>query len=399
MVSSLPPPILPSNRESPAVEVSFGTDAYEVTRRALASVPLARARGAKVLLKPNAGRMTSPASGIDTHPEVVAAAVDAFQDVGAEVSVGDSPIAGVRSLEALETCGIAEVVRQRGARLLDLDLRPPVFVPIESGRVLDQIKVCAEVLEHDLVVSIPVMKTHMHTGVTLSVKNMKGCLWRRSKTELHMLGPMRDCLDRPLDVAIADMASVLRPHLSIVDGIIGLEGLGPSAGSMKALGAVVVSSDPFAADSVSCCLMGRDAAMIPHLRLGAERKLGEIRLEALQITPGDWALHASPFTEPPQELSLDFPGVQVLDENSCSACQSTLLLFLKRYGENIFDYFGEQRPVKIAIGKGHETIEPGTLCLGNCTIEHRKVGPFVPGCPPVVSTIHNVLTRGSTKGG
>jgi hypothetical protein len=73
-------------------------------------------------------------------------------------------------------------------------------------------------------------------------------------------------------------------------------------------------------------------------------------------------------------------------------------MFLKRYGENIFDYFGEQRPVNIAIGKGHETLDQGTLCLGNCTIEHRKLGPFVPGCPPIVSSIHNVLTRGSAKG-
>ncbi len=394
---SFTPSSLLDTAEYPVVDVGFGSNAYEVTRRTLASLHLTRVYGAKVLLKPNAGRMAARASGIDTHPDVLAATIDAFKDAGAQVSVGDSPIAGVRSLEALEICGIAAVVRARGARLLDFDRRPPAIVRLEATRVLDQIKVCADVLEQDLIVSIPVMKTHMHTGVTLAVKNMKGCLWRRSKTELHMLGPIEGCLDHPLDVAIADMATVLRPHLAIIDGIIGLEGLGPSAGSIKALGAVVVSTDAFAADSVSCHLMGRDAAMIPHLRLGAERQLGEIKLEAIRISPSDWGLHVDPFAEPPRELSLDFPGVRVLDENSCSACQSTLLMFLKRYGENIFDYFGEQRPVAIAIGKGHVRLEPGTLCLGNCTIEHRKLGPFVPGCPPVVSTIHHVLTRGGAK--
>lgn len=385
------------NPGSPAVEIAFGHDAYSVTRRALAACPLNRASGARVLLKPNAGRLASPASGIDTHPEVVAAAIDAFREVGAIVSVGDSPIAGVRSLEALEMCGIAEAGRRRGVRLIDLDLRSPTIVALPLARVLTQIKVCADVLEHDLVVSIPVMKTHMHTGVTLAVKNMKGCLWRRSKTELHMLDPIEDCPDRPLDIAIADMAAVLRPHLAIVDGIVGLEGLGPSAGSKKALGAVVVSADAFAADSVSCTLMGYDASEVAHLRLGAERWLGEIRLAMLRISPPDWAAHADPFEAPPRELSLNFPGVRVLDENSCSACQSTLLMFLKRYGENIFDYFGEQRPVEIAIGKGHQSVPKGTLCLGNCTIQHRSAGPFVPGCPPVVSTIHNVLTGAKTK--
>ncbi len=117
------PSTLLDNAEWPSVEVGFGSDAYEVTRKVLQVVPLARISGARVLLKPNAGRMSAPASGIDTHPEVVAAAIDAFVEAGAKVSVGDSPIAGVRSLEALEICGIAQVVRKRGVSLLDLDLR------------------------------------------------------------------------------------------------------------------------------------------------------------------------------------------------------------------------------------------------------------------------------------
>jgi uncharacterized protein (DUF362 family) len=383
--------------DAPRVDVGFGDDAYDVTRRVLEAWDLARVSGARVLLKPNAGRMAPPVSGIDTHPQVVAAAIDAFVAAGAEVSVGDSPIAGVRSLEALETCGIAAVVRERQVKLLDLDLRPPVMLPLPGARAISRLKVCADVMEHDLVVSIPVMKTHMHTGVTLAVKNMKGCLWRRSKTELHMLDPLEGCADRPLDVAIADMAVALRPHLAIVDGIVGLEGLGPSAGSTKPLGAVVVSADAFAADSVSCTLMGRRAASIAHLRLGAERRLGEIRLDRLRVSPPGWERHARAFEEPPRELSLNFPGVRVLDENSCSACQSTLLMFLKRYGDAVFDYFGQRRPVDIAIGKGHASVPPGTLCLGNCTLAHRQAGPFVPGCPPVVSTIHNVLTGKSTK--
>jgi uncharacterized protein (DUF362 family) len=342
--------------------------------------------------------MAALGSGIDTHPDVIAAAIDAFKDAGAQVSVGDSPIAGVRSLDALEMCGIAEVARKRGIRIIDLDLRPPVILPIPNACALQQIKVCADVLEHDWVVSIPVMKTHMHTGVTLAVKNMKGCLWRRSKTELHMLEPIEGSSERPLDVAIADMASVLRPHLSIIDGTVGLEGLGPSAGSRKVFGAVVVGADAFAVDSVGCQLMGRDARQIPHLRLGAERQLGVIDIDQLQISPSDWSKYATVFEEPPRELSLNFPGVRVLDENSCSACQSTLLMFLKRYGENIFEYFGGQRPVTVAIGKGHETLEAGTLCLGNCTIAYRDVGPFVPGCPPIASAIQNVLTLRRAKG-
>jgi hypothetical protein len=270
-------------------------------------------------------------------------------------------------------------------------------VHLPEGRAIDRLQVCADVFEHDLVVSVPVTKTHMHTGVTLSVKNMKGCLWRRSKVALHMLPPVEGMPEKSLDIAICDLARVLRPHLSIIDGMLGMQGLGPSAGEPRFLGAVVVSADAFAADAVACALMGRRADEVAHLRLGASAGYGCIDLAQLNVVPADYAAHAQPFEDVPKDISIDYPNVKVLDQNSCSACQSTLLMYLKRYGSELHDYFPASGPVTIAIGKGHLTVEPGTLCLGNCTAPHRHSGVFVPGCPPVVSTIHNVLTRGTAK--
>jgi len=377
--------------------VAFGDDAYAVARQAIAATDLSVAFGARVLIKPNAGRVAEAGTGTNTSPEVVAAVVDAFRDAGAIVSVGDSPIAGVGPREALEASGIAEIVRARGVPLLDLDERPSVSVKIPDGRALDRIKVCADVFEHDLIVSVPVTKTHMHTGVTLAVKNMKGCLWRRSKVTLHMLPAVEGMSEKPLDIAICDMAKLLRPHLSIIDGMVGMQGLGPSAGHVKHLGAVLVGVDAFATDAVACALMGRRAEDVPHLRLGAEQGLGVIDLAQIEVSPADWAAHADAFDDPPKDIAIDFPNVKVLDVNSCSACQSTLMMFLKRHGPTLFDYFPEDHPISIAIGKGHRTVDPGTLCLGNCTAPHKQTGVFVPGCPPVVSTIHTVLTRGPMK--
>lgn len=383
--------------ERPHVDVAFGDDGYRVTREVLSSVDLSRVSGAKVLVKPNAGRVAPPGSGTNTSPEVVAAVLDAFVEAGAIVSVGDSPIAGVGPLEALEASGIAAVVRSRGLPLLDLDERPSVTVNLPDGRAIDRLKVCADVFEHDVIVSVPVAKTHMHTGVTLSVKNMKGCLWRRSKVTLHMLPPVEGTDEKPLDVAIADLARVLRPHFAIVDGMIGMQGLGPSAGQPRFLGAVLAGPDPFAVDAIACCLMGRRAEEIAHLRLGAQAGLGVIDEAQIDVSPLDFASHAQVFESVPTDISLSFPNVRVVDENSCSACQSTLLMFLKRHGPLLLDYFPSERPVTIAIGKGHLAVDPGTLCLGNCTAAHRATATFVPGCPPVVSTIHAVITRGTTK--
>jgi uncharacterized protein (DUF362 family) len=350
-------------------------------------VNLGPVRGKRVLLKPNAGRLASPGAGITTHPDVVAAAIDAFRAEGAEVAVGESPIVGVDVQEAFRVTGIAAVAAQRDCPLIDMDRRRFVEVPVPEGRAIRSLRVCPEVLESDFLVSIPVMKMHMHTGVTLAVKNLKGCLWRRSKVELHMLPPVEGSPHKPIDIAIADMSSVLRPHLAIIDGTVGMEGLGPSAGQAKPLDAVVVSPDPFAADAVACRLMGTKAKDIPHLRIGADRGYGVIDLDRIAVTPDDWRDWSSLFAPPPENLTIEFPGITVFDDRSCSACQSTLLLFLTRYQERLVGGVGSQSPIHIAIGKGGTELPEGTLCIGNCTAGRRGSGVFVPGCPPVASQI------------
>ena len=371
----------------PSAFIAHGDGPYANTRLALESVDLTPVRGKRVLLKPNVGRIASPGSGVTTHPEVVAAAIDTFRAAGAEVAVGESPIMGVKVSQAFASSGVASVADSRDCPLIDMDRRPFVAVPVPEGRAIHGLKVCPEVLEFDFVVSIPVMKMHMHTGVTLAVKNMKGCLWRRSKVELHMLPPAEGCDDKPIDVAIADMSSVLRPHLALIDGTVGMEGLGPSAGQPKALDVVVASADAFAADAVACQLMGTEANQVPHLRFGAARGYGVIDLNRITVTPENWRDWVSPFSRPPENLAIEFPNVTVLDSCSCSACQSTLLLFLMRHRDRLFDYFGSQRPVNVAIGKGHDDLPEATLCLGNCTADLKDKCLFVPGCPPVGSQI------------
>lgn len=375
-----------------SVHVAHGAGPYANTRKALEPVDLSAVRGKRVLLKPNAGRVAPPGSGITTHPDVVAAAIDAFREAGAQVAIGESPIAGVRVQEAFDVTGITAVAGQRDCPLLNMDSRPFVEMPIPDGRAIHSLRVCSEVIEYDFIVSIPVMKMHMHTGVTLSVKNMKGCLWRRSKVQLHMLPPIEGSDQKSIDVAIADMSSILRPHLAIIDGTVGMEGLGPGAGQAKPLGVVVVGGDAFAADAVACSLMGTQAEAIPHLQIGAQRGYGLIDLDRIRVTPEKWRDWIVPFVPPPQNLTIEFPNITVLDNNSCSACQSTLLLFLKSYRDRLFDYFPQDTPIRIAIGKGHKELPEGTLCIGNCTANHKAGGLFIPGCPPVSSAILSALS-------
>ena len=375
------------DRTRPSVFWAAGDGPYDNTLKALSNIDLSPSKGKRVLLKPNAGRDTGWETGVVTHPEVVAAAIDAFREAGAEVAVGESPITGVKAMEAFEKSGIAAVARDRDCPLIDMDERPFVEMEVPSGVAISKMRVCAEVTEFDIIVSIPVMKTHMHTGVTLAVKNMKGCLWRRFKVSFHMLGEVEGYDEKSLDIAIADMSTVLKPHLSIIDGTIGMEGLGPSGGKPKGLGVVVAGVDAFAADAVACAIMGISAKNVAHLRMGSARGGGVIDLDSINISPENWQDVCKPFRPAPDKVAVEFSGFNIMDEQSCSACQSTLLMFLKAYGDKLLESRDSDEDINIAIGKGHDFVPEGTLCVGNCTFGHKNRGVFVSGCPPVSSEI------------
>ncbi|MFO7557873.1 MAG: DUF362 domain-containing protein [Desulfobacterales bacterium] len=374
------------------VYVAKGDTPYGNTRKVLSQMDLSFFKKKKVLLKPNVGRIAPVGKGITTDPMVVAAAIDFFRENDADVAIGESPIVGVDTMAAFRSAGIETIAKKRNCKLIDLNVGKYVTMPAPDGKAIQEFKVCHPVFEYDCIVSIPVMKMHMHTCVSLSIKNMKGCLWRRSKVDLHMLPPVEGMDEKPIDVAIADMAGVLRPHLAIIDGTVGMEGLGPSAGTAKPLGVVVAGIDSFAADAVACRLMGTSAEKVPHLRMGAERNYGIIDIARLSITPEGWEDWSSPFSPPPENLSIEFPNIRVHDRNSCSACQSTLLLFLKRYRTKILDYFPQDTIINFAIGKGHDGIPENTICIGNCTNDIRQNRTFIKGCPPVASEIMRGIT-------
>jgi len=295
-------------------------------------------------------------------------------------------------MEAFDITGISKIAKDRKCKLIDMDKGKFQTVNIPEGIALKSIKVCPEIFEYDIIVSIPVMKTHMHTGATLALKNMKGCLWRRSKVILHMLPTVEGINEKPIDIAIADMSSVLKPHLSIIDGTICMEGLGPSAGSPRPMNMVMVGANVYASDAVAASLMDIKPKSVPHLKIASERGYGTIKISEIEIQPDNWKDFIIPFASPPKNLTLEYPNINIYDVNSCSACQSSLYLFLKRYGKSMTDYFSAEKPLNIAIGKGIKEVPKGTLCIGNCTNMHKGSCKVISGCPPVSSEILCAIT-------
>ncbi len=380
------------------VLVSKGKDPYLTALNALQRFPFPTLIGKRVLIKPNAARLASPGDGITTHPLVVAATIDHLRKRGAkDITIGESCIFGVDPQEAFGKTGMKEISQKKGVRLLDLDQETPVEMTIRGGKVLSKIKVSSFINKMDLIISIPVMKTHMHTQVTLSIKNMKGLLWRKEKVRLHQLVPSKKVRKgyKSLDVAISEMATVLNPHFTIVDGTTGMEGMGPAYGKPKKMGIVLVSNNALSADAVAARLMGFDPEEIPHLKLSFEKGLGEIRLEKISIEPPDYLKWEHSFEPSPSQFSIPFPDVMVHDEGSCSACLSSLIVFLKEYYSQLGDYYLGDQKLHLGIGKHLKGCPKGTIFIGNCTSKMKTKGFFVSGCPPVSSHIMNTL-KGTT---
>ncbi|MDI6775326.1 MAG: DUF362 domain-containing protein [Verrucomicrobiota bacterium] len=384
-----------SGDRRPIVGVGGGMGPHENIRTALAAIDLSTIRGRTVLIKPNVGRIALPRSGINVSPEAVAACIDALREAGAaRVAVGESPILGVNALEAFESAGVADVARERAVELLDLDRDRPVDLKLRQCAILPRVRLCRAAKSFDVTLSLAVMKTHMHTGVSLSIKNAKGMLYRRQKVAFHQLKGCKDAAEdvRALDVAISDFVAAFRPHIGVIDGWIGIEGLGPSAGAPKKANLAVASLDPVAADAVACRLMGIDPATIAHLRLAAEKGVGVLDLEKIRTVPPDLRPLVRPFTRPPAAPAFAFSDVTIYETGACSACLSTAMLFLQRYKDRLTGCRLEDGKLHLVLGNGAAGVPAGTIVIGNCAAKHRRRGPFAKGCPPVGSAIFKAAT-------
>lgn len=379
----------------PLVSIAGGEGPYKNILKSIAPLDLSGLKGKKVLIKPNCGRIAKEGSGITTHPQAVAAVIDALYNAGASfVAIGEGTILGVDTMEAFEASGISSVAKERNVLLIDLDKRSPVVKQVPNGILLQSLKICRDIFDFDYLISVPVAKMHMHTLVSLSIKNIKGCLRGREKVRLHQLQYQKgkEYQQKTLDIAISDLASILLPHIVVIDGFIGLEGMGPSAGDPIKSDFAIASFNALAADMVCCELMGLDPFEVPHLRLIKDRKIFDsFDFESIDKIPDNYKYYKHIYRRPPKTLCIDFPNIEVHDKESCSACLSTLLLFLKRYSNELGSYTLKDGKIHLAIGKSPEDIPEGTILIGNCTAKYKERGIFIPGCPPVSSRIHKIL--------
>jgi uncharacterized protein (DUF362 family) len=265
-------------------------------------------RGRKVLLKPNLVEPTRQAPHMTTHPAMILAAAEVFRGWGATVMVGEAP-GHVRDTEmALAESGLGEALDSGKLDFADLNYEETSWVA-NRGRAskLAGFHFPRSIVEADLVVSMPKLKTHHWVGLTVSMKNLYGILpgvkYGWPKNVLHHAG---------IPQTVFDINASLPKRVAIVDGIVAMEGDGPIMGSAKPLGLVVVGTNPTAVDATCARIMGLDPARVGYLQL-ADYRLGPIADWAIEQRGERWQETASPFTllnRPHlQELRLDSSGI------------------------------------------------------------------------------------------
>ncbi len=244
---------------------SYTQDLEDVLRRGLALFGL-DVRGRSVLLKPNLVDYIA-GNHINTHPLLVAAAAECFRRLGAsKVVIGEGPGHQRDTGLVLFESGFEDQLREQKLPFVDLNRDELIKTRLLATYTdMNHLWLPRTILESDFVVSMPKVKAHHWSGVTLSMKNMFGVVpgakYGWPKNILHWKG---------IQESILDVCATVPVHFVIADAIMAMEGNGPLNGTPRPLNRIVLADDPVAADATCARLMGLDPDKVTHIRVGAQ---------------------------------------------------------------------------------------------------------------------------------
>lgn len=341
----------------------------------------------KILLKPNilwGGIKPWPPYGVVTTSTMVGYVLQALRDRGCtNITVGEGTIPnkelGSTTTQGFEWSGIGKIARKYGARLVDFNTEPFEDITLENVGI----KISRWALDSDFIINLPVLKAHRHTKVSLGMKNLKGFLALKSKQRFHK---------HNLDRLIAQLNMNIKPSLTIIDGIYGLERGPDFLGTPRRMDLIIAGKDVFSCDIVGAMVMGFQPDDVEYLRQFASltgRTVSqdiEIIGESIDqlVQKFEWQFSAENFFH-----QAGISGITIQDGSNscCSGCLtilSALTAVLTKDGpDTALD------GVEICIGSEGKAKEEShnVILLGDCSISknkgHRDAIP-IKGCPPPV---------------
>jgi uncharacterized protein (DUF362 family) len=266
--------------EAPPLAVRKGKDVPALVRETVAALGgMGRfvKVGETVVVKPNIGWDRTPEQAANTHPLVVRAVVELCLEAGAkQVRVFDRTCNDPR--RCYVQSGIQEAIESLGsdrARIEHMDTRAYQELEIRGGKALQRWSFYRPALEADRLINLPVAKHHSISTLTLGMKNVMG-----------VIGGNRGVLHQKIDEALADINTVVRSDLTLIDATRILTANGPSGGRLedvRVLDTLIASPDIVAADAWAATLFGRRPQEVPSIVAGAGRGLGTMDLAKVRM--------------------------------------------------------------------------------------------------------------------
>ena len=261
--------------------------------------------GDRVLLKPNLLTGARPTKECVTRPEIVYCVAEWVKMAGGEPFLGDSPAFGSAHGVA-KANGYLPWLKRAGIPVKELHGQR---YTTEASGEFSHLRLSKEAMNADVVINLPKVKSHVQLTLTLGVKNLFGCVPGKMKAWWHMeAGKDRE----RFGTMLVETARAISPQLTIVDGIIGHEGNGPSGGEPRALGVLGASTDVFSLDRALVHILGADPTTIPTVvqsqRLGWCPEMTDIMFPLQQpeeLAIADWQL-------PEQLMPIDFGMPRVM---------------------------------------------------------------------------------------
>jgi len=257
------------------VAIVKGTKPIKTTVKALKTIgsDVDRALSGKkpVLIKPNYINSKHPSTGITTDSRVIEGIVKFLREHKIEEIIIGEGSGFADTFHAFKVGGVDVVAERWGVKLVDLNEDEFVEVAPPNPLSLKKVKVAKTALE-STIISVAKLKPHRVATVTLSLKNMMGVL--ASKGSMH--------LGASLSENIVDLASVIKPSVAVIDGIIAGEGHETSGNPIK-MNLIIAGTDPVAVDTVGAAVMGILPTSVKHLVLAEKKGLGTCNLEKITV--------------------------------------------------------------------------------------------------------------------
>ncbi|MBW2096069.1 MAG: DUF362 domain-containing protein [Deltaproteobacteria bacterium] len=268
--------------------------------------------GARVLLKPNLLSARAPEKRVTTDPAIVRTVANMVREAGGHPFIGDSP--GIEPFKrVIAKTGMKEIAGELGIDLVELS--DPRRVTLPDGSLFRNLEIASQALDADVVINLPKLKTHTQMLMTLGVKNLFGTIVAQRKTEWHyMTGLNRDAFASLL----LHIYQAVRPAVTILDGVWGMEGDGPGNGDPRQLNLVAAAQDAVALDMTICRILNIPLESFPLYRAARAGGIGETSPERIEVQGGSLE-------------SFRIPGFQVPELDSLRILPGIFDGFAKRY--------------------------------------------------------------------